>query len=443
MDNDKVTVPGNTITELIQHWGCGPGNNTPAFVSVDSRGTRRQISRSEVMHFSKRFAERLRMLGIQKGHIVCNTLPNSLERVVCEFGILFAGASSMNGQLLRSDGEDFLESLRISRCIAVITDPTLLKGAWGILSKEVPLGSVDCVESEILPHLQRVIFCQRNESDPKQDFLYSLQDTFLPEFSANVNATDLATVMTTSGSTGYSKLVKLTHSNICHFGIQVKAIEDLTPGTHFINCAPMGWAGGYPQWYLSCGVTRYFVDMHGGHIENLSYLIWRTIVEEKIEYGFLSPMYVSAICSNQSLWQDASWKPRTLCLAGQPVKQSHLEIIGKLCESVDINYGATECNLITTHRIRDPSQFTDTCAGYPGYGVQIKIVDQYRNVRRIQCVCDISSEIGLEFVFIEGFFFRFLYIYEFQIINNSVITWHPHKNAICSVVEIFTKLLTI
>ncbi|RUS77772.1 hypothetical protein EGW08_014477 [Elysia chlorotica] len=379
MDNLQVSVPGNTINELVQHWGCVPENKTPAFVSVDSRGTRCEISRADVLHFSKRFAERLRRLGIQKGHIVCNTLPNSLERVVCEFGILFAGASSMNGQLLRSDGEDFLESLRAAQCFAVITDSTLLKGAWDILSKVVPPGTENNVQSDTLPHLRRIIFCQRNRSDVEKDFLSSLENNSLPEYIANVNASDLATVMTTSGSTGYSKLVKLTHSNICHFGAQVKAIEDMTPGTRFINCAPMGWAGGYPQWYLSCGVTRYFVDLHDGIIENLPLLIWRTIVMEKIEYGFLSPMYVSSICSNQSLWKDVPWKPRTLCLAGQPVKQSHLEIIGKLCESVDVNYGTTECNLVTTHRIIDPSEFKDTCAGYPGYGVQIKIVDQYKN----------------------------------------------------------------
>lgn len=380
MDNHQVSVPGSTITEIIQHWGNVSDNDTPAFVSVDSTGKKQQLSRSEIMHFSKRFAGRLRVLGIQKGHIVCNTLPNSLERVVCEFGILFSGATSMNGQLLRSDGEDFLESLRSSQCIAVIVDSTLKKGAWHILSKFVGHVSEGCIHSEALPHLQRVVLCERNEVDIVSDFLSSLRDPSLPEYVADINPSDLATVMTTSGSTGYSKLVKLTHSNICHFSIQVKAIENMRPGTPFINCAPMGWAGGYPQWYLACGVTRYFVDMHNGQaVENLPFIIWRTIVSEKIEYGFLSPMYVNAMCCNESLWRDAPWKPRTLCLAGQPVKQSHLEIIGKLCESVDINYGATECNLITTHRIRDPSEFSDSCSGYPGYGVQIKIVDQYKN----------------------------------------------------------------
>ena len=386
MDDHQVSVPGRTIPELVQYWGSRPENGVSAFVSVDSSGKKRQISRAEVLHFSRRFAERLRRLGIKKGHIVCNTLPNSPERVVCEFGIMFSGAASMNGQLLRSDGEDFLESLRASQCFAVIIDSSVPKGAWNILSKLVPVNSGECIQSEALPVLQRIISCQRNESDLDKDFLSSLRDHTLPEYHASVDPSDLASVMTTSGSTGYSKLVKLTHSNICHFCKQVKAIEDLSPETHFINCAPMGWAGGYPQWYLSCGVTRYFIDLHSGHVENLPVIIWRTIVEEKIEYGFLSPMYVSAICGNESLWRDVTWKPRTLCLAGQPVKQSHLDIIGKLCESVDINYGATECNLITTHRITDPSQFSDACAGYPGYGVQIKIVDQQRNVRKIAIV---------------------------------------------------------
>ncbi|GFO34908.1 acyl-CoA synthetase family member 2, mitochondrial [Plakobranchus ocellatus] len=379
MNRKLVTVPGGTITELVEHWGSVPENDISAFVSVDSAGRKRQITRAEVLQFSKRFAAKLRMFGIKKGHIVCNTLPNSIERVVCEFGIMFSGAASMNGQVFRSDGEDLVESLRAAQCVAIITDPSVPKGARDVLLEVLPLGCEDSVQSEILPHLQRLILCQRNDASPDTDFLTSLQDCSLPQYAENISPADLATVMTTSGSTGYSKLVKLSHSNICHFAIQVKGIEALQSGAHFINCAPMGWAGGYPQWYLSCGVTRYFVDLHDGFVENLPLVIWRTIVQEKIEYGFLSPMYVNTILSNEPLWKDAPWKPRTLCLAGQPVKQSQLAIIGRLCETVDINYGATECNLITTHRIQDPSEFSDSCAGYPGYGVHIKVVDQYRN----------------------------------------------------------------
>uniref|UniRef100_A0A0B7ATP0 Medium-chain acyl-CoA ligase ACSF2, mitochondrial n=1 Tax=Arion vulgaris TaxID=1028688 RepID=A0A0B7ATP0_9EUPU len=281
----------------------------------------------------------------------------------------------MNGQILRADGEDLLDALRTSKCVAIIIDPTVPKGVYSVLVNKIPLEQDNSVKSENLPHLDKLIVCARGDS--QNDFITSLKNPELQKFRADVSPTDLATVMTTSGSTGYSKLVKLSHANICHFGKQVKGIEPLPSGTHFVNCASLGWAGGYPQWYLSCGVTRYFIDMHDGPPPDIPALLWKIMVQERIVYGFMTPMYVNAILTKCS-WQTAEWKPNILCLAGQPVRKEQLSIIGKVCNAVDVNYGMTECNLVTTHRIVDPSNYTDGCAGYPGYGVKVKVVDANR-----------------------------------------------------------------
>lgn len=371
----EVTIPGKTVCELVEYWGSLDTNATPAFVSVFMNGKNRSLSRKEVLDLSRRFAYKLKELGIEKGLIVCNSLPNSLERVVCEFGIAFSGAASMNGQIFRTDGEDFLETLKNSKCAAVILDPSIPLGARRLLLNEVPVGCENDVQSQLLPHLKHIIACIRDDTNPCNDFITSLKNSSLPQYAADVSPSDMVTVLTTSGTTGYSKLVRFTHANICGFGIQVKAIEPMRSGDHFINIAPMGWAGGYPQWYLSCGVTRYFFDMHDGPIPDVASAIWKTIVQEKIVYGFINPYYVKSIVSNTSLWKNSHWKPKYLCLAGQPVKQETLGIIGKLCDAVDINYGMTECNLVATHRIVDPSSYIDNCVGYPGYDVQIKIVD--------------------------------------------------------------------
>ncbi|XP_005102583.1 putative peroxisomal-coenzyme A synthetase isoform X2 [Aplysia californica] len=379
MTKMNVSIPGETIPQLVEFWAHAPGSDTPAFVSFDENGEKRSLNRRQVFHFARRFAHRLRRLGARKGTIICNALPNSLERLICDFGIVFSGAVSMNGQIFRADGEDFLDSLQTSECFMVIVGPSAANRARKCLLNEVPEGCEDSVQSTRLPHLQKLLYCVRDDCDPTKDFISSLEDSSLPEFMENVVPSELASVMTTSGSTGYSKLVKLTHQNLCHFCLQVKAIEHLASGSRFINCAPLGWAGGYPQWYLSCGVTRYFLDMHDGPPRDLPATIWKTIVEEKVVYGFLSPMYVNAILSNTASWQNVSWKPKTLCLAGQPVKKQLLDIIGKLCESVDINYGITENNLVSTHRITDSSTYIDGCAGYPGFGVQVKVVDKQRN----------------------------------------------------------------
>ena len=379
----EMTIPGETVLQLVEFWSHTSDSNSPAFVSLDENGCKRSISRLEVCHFAKVFAHQLHALGVQKGAIVCNALPNSIERIVCEFGIYFAGATSINGQIFRADGEDFLNALLTSQSCMVIVDPTIAKGARQILLQEVPIGCENTVNSKKLPNLKKLINCIRDDDNIHHDFLSTLKNSHMSEYVANVVPSDIATIMTTSGSTGYSKLVRLSHQNICHFCKQVKAIEALKSGDHFLNCAPLGWAGGYPQWYLSCGVTRHFLDMHNGPPKDLPATVWRIIVEEKIVYGFVSPMYVDSILSRTHLWENSSWKPRTLCLAGQPIKKHLLDIIGKLCQSVDINYGLTEINLVSTHRVTDASKYNDCCAGYPGYGVQLKIVDQDRNVSLI------------------------------------------------------------
>ncbi|KAH9499622.1 hypothetical protein Btru_074291 [Bulinus truncatus] len=374
--NSEVTVPGDTVNEILKYWALTEDNETPAFVSIYPNSDKHLLTRLEVYLLSKRFAYKLKDLGIGKGTIVCNTLPNSLERVICEFSIILSGATSINGQVFRSDGEDFIEALKTSQSCAVIVDPGAFNSARSVLLKEIPLGFENNVSSKTLPDLKHLIICARNEVDLTQDFITTLKDPLLPEFVAEVIPSDLVTIMTTSGSTGYSKLVKFSHANICAFGRQVKAIEPLKPGDHFMNCSMLGWAGGYPQWYLSCGVTRYFLDMYMGAYPHMPDILWKTIVTEKIVYGFLTPLFVSNMLVKKSVWENSVWKPECLCLAGQPVKKGVLDIIGKLCDAVDINYGITECNLVSTHRITDPSTYKEGCAGYPGFHVNLKIVDK-------------------------------------------------------------------
>lgn len=374
---ESVTIPGETIPELVEYWGSVE-SDTPAFVSIHADGSRRTLSRKEVVDCSKRFAYKLRSLGVKSGDVVCNTLPNSLERVICEFGIQFAGATSLNGQILRSDGVDFFESLRKSNCTYVIIDSGVEKGTNKFMfHKSDGKFILRVTEFERIT----IILSSRNDSKPDKDFITTMKSD-LPGFSTKVSPHDLATIMTTSGSTGYSKLVKHSQANICHFCKQVKSIEPLPSGSKFLNCAQLGWAAGYPQWYLGCGVTRYFIDIHAGPPDDIPSLLWNIIVQEKIDYGFLSPMFVNAILTNCP-WQEAKWRPKVLCLAGQPIKKELMGVIGKLCDAVDVNYGMTECNVVTTHRVVEPEHYTDGCAGYPGYGVELKVVDAHKQVSHV------------------------------------------------------------
>ena len=52
-------------------------------------------------------------------------------------GIVFAGCTPINGQVLLADGEDFYLSARSSRCKAVVVCPRAGLAAWKLLGSKV------------------------------------------------------------------------------------------------------------------------------------------------------------------------------------------------------------------------------------------------------------------------------------------------------------------
>ena len=172
---------------------------------------RRVLSRADVYRLASRYAAILRRGDVRRGDIICNTLPNSPERVVSDLGIVLAGAVAMNGQIFLADGADFIGSLKDSACRAIILDPLELNGAASVLNS---LEKDDLEDGRVrfkeLPALRRLFRCYwKGQDGPSfMDMLEQEQESYV----ADVTADDLACVWTTSGSTGFSKLVPHTHA---------------------------------------------------------------------------------------------------------------------------------------------------------------------------------------------------------------------------------------
>lgn len=210
------------------------------------------------------------------------------------------------------------------------------------------------------------------------DFLARLRSFSKSLQRAHALTSDVALIWTTSGSTGYSKLVPQTHANLTHIALQVLHTTRLQGGQKFLNCAPLGWAGGFPLWFLASGVTRVFLDVYGGAPpRDMAAALWECVQREKCVYVFTSPMYASSVLERPELWQgDKVWRPRGICVAGQPMKKAVVAMAGKLCEHVDINYGTTECGVIATARVTEPDAYDDGLTGPPALGVEVRVVDE-------------------------------------------------------------------
>jgi acyl-coenzyme A synthetase/AMP-(fatty) acid ligase len=146
--------------------------------------------------------------GVGRGDLVVNTLPNSPERVMCEAGIMLSGAASVNGQCLMADGADLLRTLRVSSAKAIIVDPDVSNSPWNVLRHHIELGRDDIVTSSLsLPDLRKVYMVQRVEGRGAGDLLTSLEAREAWFHNDAVRPEDTITVTTTSGSSGFSKLV--------------------------------------------------------------------------------------------------------------------------------------------------------------------------------------------------------------------------------------------
>ena len=125
-----------TVNAELRRWAT-TDPDTPAFIFVDAAWGRFVLTRADLFRLASRYAAILRRCGVQHGHTVCNTLPNSPQRLLTDMGIQLAGGVAMNGQLFLADGDDFVGSLKEAACFAVILDPRQPKGAVRVLEKRV------------------------------------------------------------------------------------------------------------------------------------------------------------------------------------------------------------------------------------------------------------------------------------------------------------------
>nr|KAG5711845.1 hypothetical protein BaRGS_026286 [Batillaria attramentaria] len=197
-----------TIVEELQYW-ARHDPTTPAFVFVDVTWRRRVLSRADVYRLASRYAAILHRQGIRKGDVVCNTLPNSPERLISDLGIVLAGAAAMNGQVFLSDGEDFIGSLKDAGCCAVILDPLQPKGAAAVLEARVHSQEGTHVHYPDLPNLHQLFLCQWDTDGEHQSFMDVLE-VAEEMYVADVTPDDMAEERCTVAFMVPSQLLQLT-----------------------------------------------------------------------------------------------------------------------------------------------------------------------------------------------------------------------------------------
>ncbi|PVD39216.1 hypothetical protein C0Q70_01844 [Pomacea canaliculata] len=361
----------------------------PAFIFHDCQGGRQVLTYELIYRLGGRWAAVLKASGLGRGHFILNTLPNSPERAVCETGLLMSGAVSVNGQCQLADGSDILYGLNKSQATAIVIDPDVHNIPWNALRTSLELIGQNYVASEKLPSLRKVFFIRRREKGSDDDFLSHLENLNDWFYDDSISVDDICSVFTTSGSTGFSKLVVKTHGDIVNFVKNMESDNYEIP-EHLIQfiISPFGWVGGFVGYMFIAATTRVLFDIRTGIPDDIAELIYQTIQEERCDTCFISPIYILQIFNKRrALLEeqkkqgcersvfDSDWKLKQLFLAGQPITKQIIEAASAFSDKIKVGYGGTDIGMISFLDVDDPNKYNDFDCGTPTPGVEIKIVN--------------------------------------------------------------------
>nr|KAG5699704.1 hypothetical protein BaRGS_022102 [Batillaria attramentaria] len=375
---------------FLRYWAQKTPNTAAFIFRAPNSDKRHVLTYSDLYRLAGRWASVLHDKGLGRGDFVVNALPNSPERAVVECSILLSGATSVNGMCQLRDASDLLSTLRQSRAAALVLDPDVMGATWSSLSAYLtgPEDGSGAVTSDELPSLKFVFlvrrsgpkYCRCRDSAPgkvnthkecapscsnskpldEADFLTSLQtSSHLGHFHAeNITGQDLCSVFTTSGTTGFSKLVPFCHKALTAFSKSTNS-----KATTEFCCSPLGWMGGYPAHIFSIGSTRVLLDAREGQPEDMDAFIYDSIVQEKAKDGVIPFTHLQGVA--ERVIHSHSGEPilENVILATQPVTKDILETAVKIARNAIVCYGSTETNIVSLAAFDNQQTYEDFLSG--------------------------------------------------------------------------------
>ncbi|CAC5394923.1 unnamed protein product [Mytilus coruscus] len=207
-----------------------------------------------------------------------------------------------------------------------------------------------------------------------QNLYYDGYDVHLPQ----IDPDDTAAILSTSGSTGFPKMVEFSHYTVIlsgynyHYLLQTESF-DKTELIYF-NDRPFYWTGGYPHWEIVTGGTRItqanpFAPTSASAGTN--YVIEILQKERPFCAVFVTPMLQQILHQ-----EDIQIKIRSVFTGGQPVPSTCLDGLGKIFDNLAVGYGGTEFGEGAGKIYTAASTLSQKYLGVaPLSGVDLKVVD--------------------------------------------------------------------
>jgi acetyl-CoA synthetase len=377
----KLNVSHNC---LDRHVDAGRGERV-AYHWVGEDGDTRDITYAELLDMTKRFANVLKSLGVEKGDVVGIYMPMLPEtpaamlacaRIGATHNVVFGGFSV----------ESVRERMEVSDAKVLVTaDATLRRG------KPTPMkGNVDEVLDQ-LPALKHVVVVKRTDEDCPMD---GERDVWwheaMEEADADCEAEPLDAehplyILYTSGSTAKPKgILHTTGGYLTGVYATTKAVFDLKPDEDVFWCAAdIGWVTGHSYIVygpLANGVTSV---MYEGAPDYPDKDRWWEIVEKyKVNILYTAPTAIRACIKWGREYpekHDLS-SLRLLGSVGEPINPKawvwyHKVIGGERCPIVD-TWWQTETGHIMITPLPGITTTKPGSATQPFPGVEAAVVDK-------------------------------------------------------------------
>lgn len=331
---------------------------------------RRTMTWKEFNEKANRFANLLLSRGIKKGDKVAILLMNCLEWLPIYFGILRTGALAVPMNF-RYASDEIKYCLGLSESVALVFGPEFI-------------GRIEAICDQI-PRVKTLFYVGDNCPTFAESFdrliTYCSSDT--PDVSLTED--DEAAIYFSSGTTGFPKAILHSHRSLTASCVTEQKHHGQTREDNFLCIPPLYHTGAKMHWFGSFLVGSPAVLLRGVKPE----WILRTISEEKCTIVWLLVPWAQDILDaiesgdvkleNYRLDQ---W--RLMHIGAQPVPPSLIRRWKEYFPNhdYDTNYGLSESigpgcvhlGIENTHKVG--------AIGVPGYGWEVRIVDENRQTVR-------------------------------------------------------------